>query len=60
MSYNHLFPNGWGLRVTPFFKEGSSLPTYYLLNPVLGIFAISTQGFNKTTGVYESTIGGSA
>ena len=51
LSYNHLFPNGWGLRVTPFFKEGSSLPTYYLLNPVLGIFAISTQGFNKTSGV---------
>ena len=51
LSYNHLFPNGWGLRITPFFKEGSSLPTYYLLNPVLGIFAISTQGFNKTSGV---------
>ncbi len=51
LSYNHLFANGWGLRVTPFFKEGTSLPTFYLLNPVLGIFAISNKGFNKTTGV---------
>jgi hypothetical protein len=51
LSWNHLFASGWGLRLTPFFKEGTGLPTYYLLNPVLGIFAISTQGFNKTTGV---------
>jgi hypothetical protein len=49
-SYNHLFKNGWGVRFTPFLKIGTSLPTYYLLNPVLGIFAISTQGYNKTTG----------
>jgi hypothetical protein len=50
LSYNHLFTNGWGMRVTPFFKEGTSLPTFFLLNPVLGIFAISNKGFNKTTG----------
>ncbi len=49
-SYNHLFKNGWGVRFTPFFKEGTSLPTYFELNPVLGIFAISNQGLNKTTG----------
>jgi hypothetical protein len=51
LSYNHLFKNGWGLRITPFFKTGVSLPTFYLLNPVLGIFAISNQGYNKTTGL---------
>ncbi|HLI96840.1 MAG TPA: TonB-dependent receptor [Candidatus Baltobacteraceae bacterium] len=50
-SYNHQFKNGWGVRLTPFFKLGTGLPTYYLLNPVLGIFAISTQGYNKTSGV---------
>ena len=51
LSYNHLFPSGYGLKVTPFFKEGVDLPTFFLLNPVLGIFAVSNQGFNKTTGV---------
>jgi hypothetical protein len=51
LSYSHLFKSGWGVRVTPFFKEGTSLPTFYLLNPVLGIFAISNKGFNKTTGI---------
>ncbi len=51
LSYGHQFKNGWGVRLTPFFKEGTSLPTYYLLNPVLGIFAISNKGLNKTTGI---------
>jgi hypothetical protein len=50
LSFNHQFKSGWGLRVTPFYKEGTSLPTYFELNPVLGIFAISNQGLNKTTG----------
>jgi Carboxypeptidase regulatory-like domain/TonB-dependent Receptor Plug Domain len=50
-SFNHLFKGGWGMRVTPFFKEGSNLPANYLLNPVLGIFVTSNQGFNKTSGV---------
>jgi hypothetical protein len=51
LSYNHLFKSGWGMRVTPFIKEGTDLPTYYLLNPVLSVFAISTQGINKTAGL---------
>jgi hypothetical protein len=50
-TYTHAFQNGWGLKVTPFEKIGTSLPTFYLLNPVLGIFAISNQGYNKTNGV---------
>jgi hypothetical protein len=50
LSYNHLFKSGWGMRITPFFKEGNDLPAYYLLNPVAGIFAISDLGKNKTTG----------
>jgi hypothetical protein len=49
-SFNHLFKGGWGMRITPFFKEGSNLPANYLLNPVLGIFITSNQGFNKTSG----------
>jgi hypothetical protein len=49
-SYDHFFTNGWGMKLTGFLKLGTSLPTYYELNPVLGIFAISNQGYNKTTG----------
>jgi len=51
LSYNHLFANGMGMRLTPFVKEGTDLPTFFLLNPVLGIFAVSNQGLNKTAGV---------
>ncbi|HEV8022218.1 MAG TPA: hypothetical protein VGP41_13180, partial [Candidatus Lustribacter sp.] len=49
-SYNHLFGNGMGMRITPFFKYGNQLPTFFLLNPVIGIFAVSNQGLNKTSG----------
>jgi Carboxypeptidase regulatory-like domain/TonB-dependent Receptor Plug Domain len=51
LSFNHLFKNNWGLRVTPFIKEGTNLPADYLLNPVLGIFATANLGSNKTAGV---------
>ncbi len=51
MSYQHLFKNGWGLRVTPFVKRGTNLPTFFVLNPTLGIFAVSNQGLNKTAGL---------
>jgi hypothetical protein len=51
LSYNHLFNGGWGMRITPFFKEGTNLPANYLLNAALGIFATANLGSNKTTGV---------
>jgi hypothetical protein len=51
LSWNHLFKNGWGTRLTPFIKIGQSLPAGFYLNPVLGIFAVGNQGYNKTTGV---------
>lgn len=50
-SWNHLFKSGYGLRLTPFSKIGTSLPTYYLINPVLSIFATSNKGYNKTNGL---------
>lgn len=50
LSWDHFFANGWGMKLTGFEKLGTGLPTYYLLNPVLGIFAISNQGYNKTSG----------
>jgi hypothetical protein len=51
LSWNHLFASGWGLRVTPFAKLGTSLPADYYLNPVLGIFATENLGYNKTNGI---------
>jgi hypothetical protein len=51
VSFNHLFANGMGLKITPFIKNGTDLPAAFLLNPVLGIFGIGNQGLNKTTGV---------
>jgi hypothetical protein len=50
LSWNHLFKNGWGTRITPFIKVGQTLPAGFYLNPVLGIFAVGNQGYNKTTG----------
>lgn len=49
-TYSHLFPSGYAMKLTGFNKIGSNLPTFFLLNPVLGIFAVSNQGYNKTTG----------
>jgi hypothetical protein len=50
-SISHAFKNGWGIRLTPFEKIGTNLPSDILLNPKLGIFATSNQGYNKTNGV---------
>jgi hypothetical protein len=51
VSFNHLFANGMGMKITPFVKNGTDLPAAFLLNPVLGIFGIGNQGLNKTAGV---------
>lgn len=51
LSYSHQFANGMGLRFTPFSKIGTNLPSFYLLNPVLGIFATNNLGQNKTAGI---------
>jgi hypothetical protein len=50
-SYSHRFNSGYELRFTPFEKIGTNLPTFFLINPVLGIFGVSNQGYNKTNGV---------
>lgn len=51
LSYSHLFKNGYSFRFTPFSKIGSNLPSLYILNPVLGIFATNNLGRNKTSGI---------
>jgi hypothetical protein len=49
-SYSHRFRSGFEMRITPFEKIGTNLPTFFLINPTLGIFGVSNQGYNKTNG----------
>ncbi len=49
-SFSHQFSDGIAVRVTPFYKVGQTLPSDVLINPVLGIFAVGNDGFNRTTG----------
>lgn len=49
-SISHRFPSGYEVRLTPFEKIGTNLPTFFLINPTLGIFGVSNQGYNKTNG----------
>ena len=54
LSYSHGFPSGYGVRVTPFYKLGTNLPTFALVAQLPSgaeIFAPSNFGFNRTTGV---------
>jgi hypothetical protein len=59
LTYQHQFHNGWGLRVTPFYKLGTNLPSFALLSqkvdPVTGqilsqVFTVNNLGINRTTG----------
>ncbi|MFZ1124967.1 MAG: carboxypeptidase regulatory-like domain-containing protein [Candidatus Baltobacteraceae bacterium] len=54
LSYQHQFTNGWGARLTPFYKLGTNLPSYSLIALLPGgneIFGVANQGFNRTTGL---------
>ncbi|MGH9207601.1 MAG: hypothetical protein ACRD1G_13785, partial [Acidimicrobiales bacterium] len=59
-TYQHQFANGWGMRLTPFYKLASNLPGVSVLslqtNPTTGAilsetFAVNNENHNKTTGV---------
>jgi hypothetical protein len=52
-TYQHQFQNGWGLRVTPFYKLGTNLPSFALLTGLAAgaaVFTVNNQGINRTTG----------
>ncbi|MBC5799002.1 MAG: TonB-dependent receptor [Candidatus Eremiobacteraeota bacterium] len=60
ITYQHQFPNGVGLRVTPFYKLSTGLPSFALLSettdPVTGailteVFTANNNGINRTSGV---------
>ncbi len=53
-SFSHQFAGGVALKLTPFYKFGTGLPTASLLATLPGgsqIFSESSKGFNRTTGV---------
>jgi hypothetical protein len=59
LTYQHQFRNGIGLRFTPFYKLGSSLPSYALISEVVDpstgqilsqVFNSNNIGVNRTTG----------
>ncbi len=60
MTYQHQFHNGVGVRLTPFYKRASSLPSYALISQVIDpatgqilseVFNTNNLGVNRTTGV---------
>ncbi len=52
-TYSHLFANGWGMKITPFYKLGTHLPSFALVS-LLGngaaVFTVNNEGLNRTTG----------
>ncbi len=59
-SYQHQFKNGWGLRLTPFYKLATGEPSYTFISESIspttgqflgGVFQTNNLGINRTTGV---------
>ena len=54
-TYQHQFAGGYGLKVTPFYKLGTNLPSFALLSSGLtsgaAVFTVNNEGINRTTGV---------
>jgi len=60
ITYQHQFRNGFGMRVTPFYKLSSGLPSFALLSETTDaitgailteVFTSNNSGLNRTTGV---------
>ena len=53
-TYSHLFKNGWGMKLTPFYKLGTDLPSFALVKSLANnaaVFTVNNQGLNRTSGV---------
>ncbi len=59
-TYQHQFKNGFGMRITPFYKQSTNVPDFSVLsstiNPVTGqltsfVFTVNNNGINKATGI---------
>ncbi len=60
LTYQHQFANGWGVRLTPFYKNASGVPSFSFLSEDIspttgqllgGVFQTNNLGVNKTTGI---------
>jgi len=60
LGYQHQFKNGWGARLTGYFKRGYNVPAFAIVseqfNPTTGsptqiIFSVNNVGVNKTSGI---------
>ncbi len=52
-TYQHLFRNGWAMKVTPFYKLGTDLPSFALVRLLASgaaVFTVNNEGVNRTTG----------
>jgi len=53
-TYQHQFRNGFGMKITPFYKHGTNIPAFALVNNLSTgafVFTVNNQGINRTTGV---------
>ena len=59
-SYQHQFQSGWGMRVTPFIKDATGVPSFSFISEEIspttgqflgGVFTVNNLGINKTAGV---------
>ena len=53
-SYQHQFENGMALKLTPFYRLGTNLPSFALVSGLSQgsfVFTVNNQGINRTTGV---------
>ncbi len=54
LTYTHQFQGGYALKVTPFVKDGTNLPSFALVRSLASgsfVFTVNNQGINKTSGV---------
>jgi len=53
-SYAHQFKGGYAMKITPFYKFGTNLPTFALVRSLASgsfVFIVNNQNINKTSGV---------
>ncbi len=59
LTYQHQFANGWGARLTGYYKRGYNISLFSLISqtlnaqgvPISQVFGITNNGINKTSGV---------
>ncbi len=52
-TYQHLFSNGWAMKLTPFYKLGTDLPSFALVRLLASgaaVFTVNNEGVNRTSG----------